>query len=82
MGRGGAQWANSGGEVSITPLKCINSANTPQITTKHTITKPLMHHHQVLNHQHYRNNHNYYNYCPESFISKLSWLLEGLEISS
>ena len=37
-GSGGAQWANSGGEVSMTSLKPINSANTPTINTNTTTT--------------------------------------------
>ena len=35
---GGTQWANSEGEVSITSLKCITSANTTKSTQKTTTT--------------------------------------------
>ena len=76
------QWANSGGKVSITSLKSITSANTPQNYHKTYHHQPLIHHHQLLNHQHHHKNHNHGNNCPESFNMELSWLLEGLESSS
>ena len=78
-----AQWANSGGEVSITLLTSITSANTPQSPHKKNYHRQsLMHYRQPLNHQHQHKNHNNDNNYPESFILELSWLLEGLKSSS
>ena len=76
------QWANSGREVSITSLKSITRANTPNHHKTNYHHQPLMHHHQPLNHHHHHKNHNNDNTCPECFILELSWLLEGLESSS
>ena len=42
-GGGGAQWANSAGDISITSLKSVTSANTPQspqLLPPHTTNAP------------------------------------------
>ena len=69
----GAQWANSEGEVCITSLKSITSANTPQSPQKTTTPNHSCTTTNHLNHHYHHTNQNNENKCLESFILELSW---------